>query len=644
VGFGAGFIYGGSKDGGFDWSKALAFGLSGAMVGAGLGMMASGFGLTPGGQILSSTLIGAGMAGFRSKQDPTKPFSWAEWGKSTAVGAVGGAVQGALGLLAGGSFMGQFAAGYVSNFVTQSMEKALGMREEYSGLEMLTAGLGAGIGAKISAAAAAPFQNAVGQVSCAATRGVTRTVAYYAAHAAAGAAGGAVNNALGQLVSGQPWDWGSFWGDVALGGATGTAGAHAQYRNNRVCFVAGTPLLTPDGAKPIEAFRVGDLLLSRDEHHPEGVVEPKAVEEVFVRHGLVMYLTVGDRRVGTTAEHPFWVRGKGWLPAGQIVAGDHLVGHDGQFSVVSAVERTGEFASLYNLRIADYRTYFVGCHEWGWSAWAHNIYLSGRTEEQVAADLQATGISRDHAERVARLGAQGHVDGDALVASLGHPGNGAEAQRRAEAIRAYEADPASARTDFALTDQVLRNHLGGLAEDAYQRMRAADAQGHETATLRDGTVVDVAGKGECARGPCLSLVMDLETGHVYYGQNTGERHSGLPTPLHENATQVAHENQVRSPAPENFGEGWTRLAGYPGSHSEVIAAAQAFQARPGATLPDLAVYNIRTQSLGPGHAEPMTSCMNCTPIMQMDSGRGARPLTGFTVRDNGGQLWSVGGN
>jgi hypothetical protein len=35
---------------------------------------------------------------------------------------------------------------------------------------------------------------------------------------------------------------------------------------------------------------------------------------------------------------------------------------------------TGEYEVVYNLRVADHHTYFVGCDEWGFSAWAHNAY------------------------------------------------------------------------------------------------------------------------------------------------------------------------------------------------------------------------------------------------------------------------------
>src|SRR5262249_40864684 len=39
---------------------------------------------------------------------------------------------------------------------------------------------------------------------------------------------------------------------------------------------------------------------------------------------------------------------------------------------VEGVEDTGEFATVYNLRVADFHTYFVGCDAWGFSVWAHN--------------------------------------------------------------------------------------------------------------------------------------------------------------------------------------------------------------------------------------------------------------------------------
>jgi hypothetical protein len=138
------------------------------------------------------------------------------------------------------------------------------------------------------------------------------------------------------------------------------------------CFAAGTPLLTPDGAKPIEAFVRGDTLLSRDEYDPSGDVVPKVVEEVFVRLAEVIEVRVGGRTIGTSSEHPFWVVGKGWTPARALTVGDAFIGHDGQSLPVTDIVHTGQWATVYNLRVADFHTYFVGCEEWGVSVWAHN--------------------------------------------------------------------------------------------------------------------------------------------------------------------------------------------------------------------------------------------------------------------------------
>jgi hypothetical protein len=67
------------------------------------------------------------------------------------------------------------------------------------------------------------------------------------------------------------------------------------------CFVAGTPLLTPAGAKAIEQFRVGDLILSRAEQNPQGPVEVKVVEETFVRVAPGAVPPFGRNQVKNTA-------------------------------------------------------------------------------------------------------------------------------------------------------------------------------------------------------------------------------------------------------------------------------------------------------------------------------------------------------
>ncbi len=98
------------------------------------------------------------------------------------------------------------------------------------------------------------------------------------------------------------------------------------------------------------------------------------MEKVFHLSGLTFDLRVGGRVVTTTEKHPFYVVGKGWTWAGELQAGDMILGHDGCATAVESVVETGRHETLYNLRVAFDRTYFVGSRAWGFSLWAHNFY------------------------------------------------------------------------------------------------------------------------------------------------------------------------------------------------------------------------------------------------------------------------------
>jgi hypothetical protein len=44
---------------------------------------------------------------------------------------------------------------------------------------------------------------------------------------------------------------------------------------------------------------------------------------------------------------------------------------------------------VYNLRVADFHTYFVGCDEWGFSVWAHNATYGEQVGEAPSAMLKS---------------------------------------------------------------------------------------------------------------------------------------------------------------------------------------------------------------------------------------------------------------
>jgi hypothetical protein len=201
-------------------------------------------------------------------------------------------------------------------------------------------------------------------------------------------AGAGVGATIGGLSSGT-WE-GALHGAQTGQGVASMVGMGMGWLRN-ACFVAGTPLLTAEGARPIEAFRPGDRLLSKPEFNPEGAVQEREVLHVLQSHDSILEVHVGGRVIQSTHEHPFWVRGKGWTAANKLQAGDELSSHDGQWIVVDAVVDNGEAADVYNIAVSDYHTYFVGGEDWGFSVWAHNAC----TAEDVR---RATGTTLDDAK------------------------------------------------------------------------------------------------------------------------------------------------------------------------------------------------------------------------------------------------------
>ncbi len=72
-------------------------------------------------------------------------------------------------------------------------------------------------------------------------------------------------------------------------------------------------------------------MLSRDEGLVEGPVAAKLVEELFVRQGVILDLTICGQTIHTTPEHPFYVRDHGWTPAGELQVGGLLATLDGRW-------------------------------------------------------------------------------------------------------------------------------------------------------------------------------------------------------------------------------------------------------------------------------------------------------------------------
>jgi RHS repeat-associated protein len=147
------------------------------------------------------------------------------------------------------------------------------------------------------------------------------------------------------------------------------------------CFVAGTPILMADGtSKPIEEVRAGDKVLSRSEDGKQ--FGAKTVSETYVRKGvptLKVHLSSGQV-IETTQEHPFYVDGEGFVPAGRLSVGTSIVtrvsssgktrGGTWYSSRITRIEATGTRQTVYNCQVQGFHTYFVGTATD--AVWVHN--------------------------------------------------------------------------------------------------------------------------------------------------------------------------------------------------------------------------------------------------------------------------------
>ncbi|GAB3740597.1 hypothetical protein GCM10028864_04500 [Microlunatus parietis] len=141
------------------------------------------------------------------------------------------------------------------------------------------------------------------------------------------------------------------YGDNALSKLTGTAKGG--------CFVAGTQVLLADGvSKPIEEITVGDQVVAADpetgETHLRPVVETFRHEEVET---FLVETSAGS--VTSTAEHPFYVQGQGWVPVRELVPGNVLIDSNGDPVELIEVVRTGETATVHNFHVDDLHNYHV---------------------------------------------------------------------------------------------------------------------------------------------------------------------------------------------------------------------------------------------------------------------------------------------
>jgi RHS repeat-associated protein len=130
--------------------------------------------------------------------------------------------------------------------------------------------------------------------------------------------------------------------------------------NYKYCFVAGTLILTNQGLKAIENIAESDKVLSvNTETGLRGYKEVCSLTEVKV--DTLIRIKTNNEEFHTTPDHPFFIKGEGWVLANDIVVGSSIKTLEGIESVEEVELISLESQTIvYNFEVESWHTYFIG--------------------------------------------------------------------------------------------------------------------------------------------------------------------------------------------------------------------------------------------------------------------------------------------
>lgn len=143
------------------------------------------------------------------------------------------------------------------------------------------------------------------------------------------------------------------------------------------CLVAGTPICTDRGFVAIDKLQVGDRVLSKD--LDTGELAYKLVLETTVRNPVpVKSFSVNGETITGSDGHHFWISGEGWKKTRELKP--ELPMHTATgMSRIESVVQLDEPASVYNLIVEDFHTYFVGKN----MVLSHDVTMPAPTDVKV---------------------------------------------------------------------------------------------------------------------------------------------------------------------------------------------------------------------------------------------------------------------
>ena len=180
-----------------------------------------------------------------------------------------------------------------------------------------------------------------------------------------GAANGAMDMYRKYAINGEKAGWHTFGevGSVTLQtvGAFSSGSQAMAAAGGRWCFTGETLVATREGLKPIEEIREGDYVLSEDVETGEQSYQ-QVLQTYINESDTLIHVVTGEDEIETTPMHPFYVIGRGFVPAGELAVGDKLKDSEGRETEVIDIwtEVLDEPVLVYNLEVEESHTYYVG--------------------------------------------------------------------------------------------------------------------------------------------------------------------------------------------------------------------------------------------------------------------------------------------
>jgi hypothetical protein len=121
------------------------------------------------------------------------------------------------------------------------------------------------------------------------------------------------------------------------------------------CFDGDTLVATETGFKRIDEIQIGEQVWSYNIE--TGEKRLKEVKQVFVKKSdEILHIETIESGIDATTSHPFYVIGKGWVAAGDLVAGDEVHMLNGNTGTMTGLkfEKTDKPIPVYNLEVKDF--------------------------------------------------------------------------------------------------------------------------------------------------------------------------------------------------------------------------------------------------------------------------------------------------